>query len=1007
MKFRRRLYFSIIPEWRDQYIDFSALAGQIDVVKSSVIKLAKSYTRVKLLIGDRRPINIDISSVKEEQRFWTMVEENLRKVDAFHNALLKEFIERFHILTYQAIQLDLIEEFVPFTRGLSTQLQREFQRLRLSETIGLSSTQELEYRKFLNQKGKSRLVSINRHSRIEDVIEQLNKMSKGQMVFGGRAAKEDAESDKLSRRAPPRSSQSAAGKVQEGEEEGEGFKKGLRRLSGSSPLGDVKQGAPSLGGHIGGGSKPVPIDLDDSDSDSDGHSCYSLKENRVIHSASAKSGGVHLKPSSNSISRMYMEERPGLFGDGEDDWGDKSDNDDESKMEKDGSLMSVKSDIFHLDGKEDGQEGVKSEDSGYVSGGSEEVMFDEGGETEAAGTLDRDVLLGGAGLSHEQVSKTGSLSNKTGSETERPEFKEQMLNMLGGVPDGAVDDDDISLNVNADANEVTIGLRDKRDGEGPSVVEEEKRDEGLSQKTIFEPLPDLKKINCKKATEALRVAYSEMYRGLYLLKNFDDMNLQVVEKLATKHEKHVAPGTRLKFHQEILPKYSFYRPKELRSLIRETEHVYSCAFTNGHRTKAMRKLRVPKDSAGSVEKENLYFGFLLGVTVGLVTLMVYLFSIMSGHVIEKLRPGFVVFLMLALAIVMLWYWGVDMYVWSHYRVNYIFIFGFNSRGHLRHQDIFDAASIFSVILALMMIFYVLAIFQLYDPNFRVAGFQWLTGVSPDIFPSMSILLAVAVFLFYSIKSQFWLVCTLCRIFAAPFYPVLFKDFFLADQLISLAIIFVDLDMVFCYYLTSAFRDKASSCVSYFFVQVILNALPYLWRFMQCLRRFYDGGDTTQLYNAGKYAVGIVACALASTYLFNSKAWTIASYVVLGIATVYSYIWDVYKDWSVGDIYSKNWLLRDQLLYPKPWYYLAMALNLVMKFLWTLNISKSGTSVFHLDEYWSKKILALVEVTRRAMWNIFRLENEQLNNCGKFRAIRDLPLPLPLIPEAEIQLFQKD
>lgn len=35
------------------------------------------------------------------------------------------------------------------------------------------------------------------------------------------------------------------------------------------------------------------------------------------------------------------------------------------------------------------------------------------------------------------------------------------------------------------------------------------------------------------------------------------------------------------------------------------------------------------------------------------------------------------------------------------------------------------------------------------------------------------------------------------------------------------------------------------------------------------------------------------------------------------------------------------------------------------------------------------ILAPVEVFRRFIWNYFRLENEHLNNCGNFRAVRDI------------------
>lgn len=36
------------------------------------------------------------------------------------------------------------------------------------------------------------------------------------------------------------------------------------------------------------------------------------------------------------------------------------------------------------------------------------------------------------------------------------------------------------------------------------------------------------------------------------------------------------------------------------------------------------------------------------------------------------------------------------------------------------------------------------------------------------------------------------------------------------------------------------------------------------------------------------------------------------------------------------------------------------------------------------------ILAVVEISRRFVWNFFRLENEHMNNVGMFRASRDIP-----------------
>ena len=35
------------------------------------------------------------------------------------------------------------------------------------------------------------------------------------------------------------------------------------------------------------------------------------------------------------------------------------------------------------------------------------------------------------------------------------------------------------------------------------------------------------------------------------------------------------------------------------------------------------------------------------------------------------------------------------------------------------------------------------------------------------------------------------------------------------------------------------------------------------------------------------------------------------------------------------------------------------------------------------------LFALLEIFRRFVWNFFRLENEHLNNCGEFRAVRDI------------------
>lgn len=64
-------------------------------------------------------------------------------------------------------------------------------------------------------------------------------------------------------------------------------------------------------------------------------------------------------------------------------------------------------------------------------------------------------------------------------------------------------------------------------------------------------------------------------------------------------------------------------------------------------------------------------------------------------------------------------------------------------------------------------------------------------------------------------------------------------------------------------------------------------------------------------------------------------------------------------------------------------------DLILRFGWTLSMSLIEMGYIDSDIMFS--ILAPLEVFRRFIWNYFRLENEHLNNCGNFRAVRDISI----------------
>jgi hypothetical protein len=94
------------------------------------------------------------------------------------------------------------------------------------------------------------------------------------------------------------------------------------------------------------------------------------------------------------------------------------------------------------------------------------------------------------------------------------------------------------------------------------------------------------------------------------------------------------------------------------------------------------------------------------------------------------------------------------------------------------------------------------------------------------------------------------------------------------------------------------------------------------------------------------------------------------------------------DWGLFDKNAKeNTFLREEIVYKRIYYYLAIAEDLILRFSWAVQLSL--TEMGGMTSELVTTFLAPAELIRRFIWNFFRLENEHLNNCGNFRAVRDI------------------
>lgn len=373
---------------------------------------------------------------------------------------------------------------------------------------------------------------------------------------------------------------------------------------------------------------------------------------------------------------------------------------------------------------------------------------------------------------------------------------------------------------------------------------------------------------------------------------------------------------------------------------------------------------------------------------------------------ENLKVAFRLYRGPLLIIEFLFLIGVNVYGWRSSGVNHVLIFELDPRNHLSEQHLMEMAAIFGVIWTLSLLSF------LYSPSLSIPPY-----LNPLALSLLMIIFVLNPFKVFRHEARFWFLKICGRMFAAPFFHVGFADFWLADQLNSLANALVDFHFLICFYITNGNwleANNTSQCMEHSFItRPIVNCIPAWIRFAQCLRRYRDTKEAfPHLVNAGKYSTTffvVIFGTLRSVYQANYASSADNPFLFLFIAacivnSCYAYTWDIKMDWGLFDkAAGENKLLREEIVYSSTFfYYFAIIEDFVLRFVWALSLYL--TEMQYVSSDLMTSVLSPLEVFRRFVWNFFRLENEHLNNCGKFRAVRDISVA-PLDSSDQIQIIR--
>ncbi|KAL3581852.1 hypothetical protein D5086_016184 [Populus alba] len=480
-----------------------------------------------------------------------------------------------------------------------------------------------------------------------------------------------------------------------------------------------------------------------------------------------------------------------------------------------------------------------------------------------------------------------------------------------------------------------------------------------------------KKEELKKVEERLRGALIEFYQKLLLLKHYSYMNLAAFSKIMKKYEK-------------------------VNGLLERVEAAFIKHFANSNRREGMDSLR-PKAKR---EKHSVTFfsGFFSGCSIALLIAVVL--RIQARKLMDKAEGAsfmvniFPLYSLFAFIVLHILIYSANIYFWRQYRVNYPFIFGFKQGTELGHRDVF----LLGTGLAVLALSSFLANLHL-DLGSKASNYKTITELVPLGLVTVVLAIIFCPFNIIYRSSRFFFVQCLFRCICAPLYKVRLADFFLADHVTSQVQAIRSIELYICYYGLGEYSRRQNKCHShgaynafYFVVAVV----PFWLRFLQCLRRLCEEKDAVHGYNGLKYFLTIIAVLIRTAYeLKKGRTWMVFALISSAAAVIVNTYWDIAVDWGLLRRKSKNAFFErqtfsDLLLIQNVNEGSSQIMNVVLRLAWMQLVIEFNLQSIH--KMAALTTISCLEIIRRGIWSFFRLENEHLNNVGKYRAFKSVPLP---------------
>ena len=503
---------------------------------------------------------------------------------------------------------------------------------------------------------------------------------------------------------------------------------------------------------------------------------------------------------------------------------------------------------------------------------------------------------------------------------------------------------------------------------------------------------------------SLRNFYREIYNyQLFINTNIkiNNLNFDEIEKYSQRikiiNNQIDMPNLENKKNEinTVLEKANDYN----QNLLKKIEEIYTAYFNDNYRdenkskTGILKSIIIPeKEKCEKKNTEILHILIFIMFILGALSYTLANYLELDIDLDPEFGSVFPMYRTYGIICIYIWTLGLNVWVWNNSNINYKALFTFDNH-YSTVTEIFIRAAFFTNILFLAFFLYMITRTQT-GTNLGLNQYG-VDGILPGLMWLILILYFFWPFKTFNYYGRIYTMRLFGECIASILIPIEFKHIWFMDQLTSLIGPMRDIEYTLCYYsfYVNPFQTRELFCSNTRVIYLIIAIFPNFFRILQVGRQIIDNGKICPyIFNIGKYTFNIIVASFS--FLSNSHPnyfiyWIFTAF----ISGCYSSYWDIKMDFGYFETGAKNWPLRDKSKFKnKLLCYLAIPIDIILRFLWMLSISHEIMERIIRPEFLAL-ILYTLEMIRRAQWNFIRVEYEHFELVKGYQISYYEELPL--------------